>query len=126
MRLTRAEGAGEEGAAADPGRDGLGDEPERAVEGVGDGLGDDVVVDDLRRHALSDGVGEAQHVVLRAGVFGDVDDVPEQRGHIVSLSVVEVMRGVGVLGSGAGGRQAFSSSRVRPTCDARLRSCSSR
>ena len=34
---------------------------------------------------VADGVGQAQDVVLRTGAFGNVDDVAEQHGHVVTL-----------------------------------------
>ena len=106
VRLAGAEGAGEERATVQPSAEGVADQVQRLVEGLGDRGGDHVVVDRLGGAAAAGRVGEAQHVVLGAGGLGDREDIFEQgRGHDLGFRPRVA----------AGGRQESRSSSLAPT-----------
>ena len=74
----------------------------RLVEGLGQGLGDDVLLDRAGKAVAPDTLRQAQHVVFRARRLGDVDDVAQQGTHAVAAFRAPPRR------VGSGRRQARS------------------
>ena len=81
VRLPGTERPGQERPPARARRDPLGDQPQRGIEGLGEGVGDDVLLQRAPRRLVADRIGQPQHVVLGPGTFGDVDDISQQLCH---------------------------------------------